>query len=101
MPKLVRLYITSVATGFGLSVVFVMALLAMDVAGLRHLVLDTDKGWLAALMLVIFNGIVFAGVQFGIRVMGMADAGDPPKRGRPAPAASAEPVLVKAPAVRG
>ena len=34
-------------------------------------------GWLAAFLLVMFNGIVFSGVQFGIAIMRMADEEDP------------------------
>ena len=85
MPKLVRLYIISVAIGFAISAVFVVGLVWLDVAGLRHLILGTDKGWLAALMMFMFNGIVFAGVQFAIRIMGMAEYDDGPRGGTRAP----------------
>ena len=37
MPKLIRLYITNVAIGFGLAVIFVAMLVAFDIANLRHL----------------------------------------------------------------
>jgi hypothetical protein len=86
MPKLVRLYVTHVLIGFGLALAFVALLLGLDVAGLRHLILGTEMGWLGGVMLVAFNGIVFAGVQFGIAVMRLAEDEDPP-RGRPAPEA--------------
>ena len=81
MPKLVRLYITQVLIGFGLALAFVGLLLALDVAGLRHLVLETRSGWLGGVMLVVFNGVVFAGVQFGIAIMRMAtpEESDPPR----------------------
>lgn len=72
MPRLVRLYCVSVAIGFAISVVFVAGLLSLDVAGLRHLVLGSSSGWLAGGLLVMFNGIVFSGVQFGYAVMAMA-----------------------------
>lgn len=72
MPALVRLYIRNVAIGFLLSAVFVAALLWFDVARLWHLISTSPQGWIAALMLFVFNGIVFAGVQFGITVMCMA-----------------------------
>jgi len=85
MPKLIRLYITQVLVGFALALAFVALLLALDVGGLRHLVLETDMGWLGGVMLVVFHGIIFAGVQFGISIMRMAEDGDPdePPRGRP------------------
>lgn len=81
MPQLVRLYITSVVVGLALAVGFTAALIAFDVARLGHLVLNTQGGWLAAGLLVIFNGIVFAGVQFGIRVMALAEPREPPRGG--------------------
>lgn len=88
MPKLIRLYIHSVATGFALAAAFVALLLWQDVAGLGHLVLETRGGWIGGLMLVVFNGIVFAGVQFGIRIMQMAEPepkDDGPRGGTPVP----------------
>lgn len=96
MPKLVRLYIISIATGFAISAVFVGALVWLDVARLGHLILETPQGWLAALLLFLFNGIVFAGVQFGIRVMGMAEQDDAPKGGGRAPLAARQPAPVVA-----
>lgn len=76
MPKLIRLYITNVAIGFVLAAVFVGMLLWFDIGHLRHLILTSDKGWLALLVLWISNGIIFAGVQFGIAVMRMKDDDD-------------------------
>ena len=72
MPKLVRLYIFQVLIGFGLSAIFVGLLLYLNVANLWHLVSTTSGGMVAVVMLVIFNGIVFAGVQFSITIMHMA-----------------------------
>ena len=82
MPRLVRLYIESVVLGFAISAIFTAGLLWLDVAGLGHLILGSDIGWIAALMLVFFNGIVFAAVQFAFRVMGMADEDEGPKGGQ-------------------
>ncbi len=87
MPKLIRLYIANVAIGFALAGAFVGLLLWLDVAGLRHLILGTSMGWLGGLMLWAFNGVVFAGVQFGIAVMRMAEREDDPPRGLREPAA--------------
>lgn len=81
MPKLVRLYITQVAIGFGLAGVFVGMLLWFDIAGLWHLVSHSDKGLLAVLILWLANGIVFAGVQFAIAVMRLKDDDDDEPRG--------------------
>lgn len=93
MPKLVRLYMHSVAVGFAVSAAFTGGLLWLDVAGLGHLVLGSDIGWVAATLLVVFNGIVFSAVQFAFRIMGMAEPGEGPRGGRGA----REPVLVQVP----
>lgn len=87
MPKLVRLYIASVAIGFAVAALFVALLLMLDVVGLRGLILGSDSGVLAVAMLVFFHGIVFAGVQFGIAVMRLAEPVDRGPRGplRPIP----------------
>ncbi|ESW61975.1 MAG: hypothetical protein Q27BPR15_03405 [Rhodobacter sp. CACIA14H1] len=83
MPKLVRLYINSIAIGFALSCGFVVALVVMDVAGLRGLILGSEIGWVAAAMMVVFNGVIFSGAQFGFAVMRMADEDEGPRGGRP------------------
>lgn len=82
MPELVRLYLRNIALGCGLSVVFTGALILLDVGGLRHLTLETTCGWLAIVMLVVFNTVLFAGVQFGIAIMRMAEPEDRPRGGR-------------------
>ncbi|WP_323770991.1 hypothetical protein [Antarctobacter sp.] len=76
MPKLIRLYIIQVLSGFGLSVLFVGALLWFNVANLWHLISGSDVAVVAVVMLVFFNGVVFAGVQFAISIMRMADEDD-------------------------
>lgn len=97
MPALVRLYIQNVITGFALSAVFVGALLWLDVAHLWHLISTSPQGWIAALMLFVFNGIVFAGVQFAIVIMRMEDRGTG-GGGRKAPVPADIPVRVAVPA---
>ncbi len=81
MPRLIRLYIQSVAIGFALSAAFVAALVWQDVMGIGHLILGSPSGWIAAAMLVVFNGIIFAAVQFGLRVMMLAEDDDTPRGG--------------------
>ncbi len=76
MPKLISLYMRQTAIGFALSAVFVGMLLYFNVVNLWHLVTHTDGGFLAVGLLWVFNGIVFAGVQFGITIMRMADTED-------------------------
>ncbi len=82
MPRLVRLYIKHVLIGFALSGVFVALLLWQNVGNLRHLLLDLDMGWVALFMLFMFNGLVFAGVQFAIVIMRMGQEDEPPAGGK-------------------
>ena len=88
MPELVRLYIKNVIMGFGLSIVFVGALLYLNVGNLWHLISTSSVGWIALVMLVFFNGVVFAGVQFAITIMRMESQDDEPRGGRRAPVAT-------------
>jgi hypothetical protein len=76
MPELVRFYIRQVVIGFAIAAALVAGLLWFDVAGLGRLVAGSDVGLMAALLLWVFNGIVFAGVQFAVAIMGMADDDD-------------------------
>ncbi len=85
MPKLVALYIRSVAIGFAISGAFLAALFGLNVAGLRGLLLGSSSGWIAAAMLFMSNGIIFSGVQFGIVVMGMAERPEGPRGGTKVP----------------
>jgi hypothetical protein len=76
MPELAKLYIRQCLIGFGLSAVFVALLIGLDVVGLRGLVMTTEGGFLALFLLFFFNGLVFAGVQFGMTIMRMGQADD-------------------------
>lgn len=76
MPKIVRLYITHVLIGFLIAVAFVAMLLWFNIANLWHLVSHSADGIWAVLLLWVFNGLVFASVQFAIAVMLMARDGD-------------------------
>jgi hypothetical protein len=73
MPELVRLYLRSVAFGFVIAALFTAGLVWWDVAGVGHLILGSDVGLVAALMMVFFNGIIFGAVQFAFRIMAMAE----------------------------
>lgn len=81
MPRLIRLYIINVAIGFALSAVFLVMLIGFNLGNLRHLILETDMGYVAAAMIFMANGIIFAGVQFGIAVMRLAQDEDDTPRG--------------------
>jgi hypothetical protein len=98
MPELVRMYIRHVAIGFAISALFVGLLMWGNVMNLRHLVLHANGGWLSGFLLWFFNGLVFAGAQFGIAVMNMGEPSDP-DGGRRSPelsgALSPEPVPLR------
>ena len=96
MPELVRLYIRSVAIGFAISIVFAALLIWRDVMGIGHLIMGSNVGWIAVLMLVVFNGIIFAAVQFGLRVMMMAEDDEGPKDGHKLRATRAVPTTIPA-----
>ncbi len=76
MPELIRLYIRECLLGFAIAIIFSMALVILDIGRIGHLVIHVEGGWLAFAMLCAFNGIVFAGVQFGIAVMRLGRDGD-------------------------
>lgn len=98
IPRLVRLYVRQVVIGFALSAVFVGLLVGLNVANLRSLMMNTDGGFIAAFLLFFFNGLVFAGVQFGITIMRMANPDDKtPRGGKPqrTPAMQPQPVSLK------
>jgi len=82
MPQLVRLYIRNIVFGAGLSAAFVGLLMYFNVANLRHLILSSDIGYIAVALLFTFNTVVFAGVQFAIAVMRMAEDETPPGGGK-------------------
>ncbi|PWR04681.1 hypothetical protein DKT77_00285 [Meridianimarinicoccus roseus] len=95
MPHLVKLYIRQVLIGYAISAAFVAMLMVFNVANLWHLVSGSSIGWLAVLMLWVFNGIVFAGVQFALSLP--KGHGDDTGRGRrdPVHVPLAEPVPVR------
>lgn len=86
MPKLIKLYIQQVLIGFGLSGVFTAILIYFNVANLQHLVFGSSDGLLGLFLIFFFNGLLFAAVQFGIRIMRMGyenDDDDDDDRGMP------------------
>jgi len=76
MPKLIKLYIRHVAIGFAIAAAFVAMLLWFNVMNLWHLISTSDVGLMAVVVLWFAHGIVFAGVQFGLAVMALAEPGD-------------------------
>ena len=83
MPKLIKLYIRSVALGFGIAAAFVAMLLYFNVMNLAPLIFESDVGYVALFILWFMNGIVFAGVQFAWAIMAMAEPRDNGRGGTP------------------
>jgi len=77
---LVGFVIKHAAFGFGLSAVFVTALVWNDVAQLRTLFATSPVGWLAAFLLFFFTGLTFASVQLGMAIMQLGRKEDGPSR---------------------
>ncbi len=73
MPRIFRFYLTHCAIGFGVSALFIAALLYFNVANLWHLISASDIGGMALIVFWVLNGIVFAGVQTGVAIMLMAE----------------------------
>lgn len=94
MPALVSLYIRNIVYGVLLAIIFVAGLLWLDIAHLRHLIFSSPMGWVALAMLVVFNAIVFSGVQFAIAIMRMAEPADDTPRGPRAPVTPSVPATV-------
>ena len=96
-PDLIKLYIKSCIYGFVLSAIFVALLIWFDVMGLGGLLARSDDALLAVVIMWVLNGIVFAGVQFAIAFMGMAEDDDDRRGGRMMPVFLAEPIPVRVP----
>ena len=100
-PDLIQLYIKSCLLGFLAAGVFVAAMLAFNLLGLRDLIFRSDVTVLVIVIMWIANGLVFAGVQFGIAIMGMAEKDDDDDdKGKPVRVFVAEPIPVEAGAGR-
>jgi hypothetical protein len=81
MPKLIRFYIINCVIGFAVAAVFTGGVLWFNVANLWQLVRGSDVGVMAVAVFWVLNGIVFAGVQFGVALMLMSDEDDDDDRG--------------------
>ncbi|WP_029004738.1 hypothetical protein [Azorhizobium doebereinerae] len=82
MPLLVRFLMRHAAIGFGIAILFVGALLALDAQGLRSLLVAAPDGWLAAGVLTFAMGLTFSSVQMGAAVMLLTTRDNGPGGGR-------------------
>jgi hypothetical protein len=71
MPTLVKFMLRHALIGYAVAVVFVGAILALDVGGLATLVMTSSFGLLAVALLTFFTGLTFASLQMGMAVMSL------------------------------
>jgi hypothetical protein len=76
MPKLIRFYILNCVIGFAVAGIFTGAIMWFNVGNLWHLVSTSNIGIMAVIVFWVLNGIVFAGVQFGVAIMLMSESDD-------------------------
>ena len=85
LPMLVRFLLCHAAVGFGLSAVFVAALLAYDPQDAASLLLTAAGHWWPVVVLWFFTGLTFGAVQIGVATMLLAEDDAPrPRGGTPA-----------------
>lgn len=66
---LVPFLLKNAAFGFAMAVLFVAALLTLDVGGMRTLIGQSDVGLFAALLVTFMIGLTFASLQMGLAIM--------------------------------
>ncbi len=69
MPKLVKFLLFHAGIGFALALVFVVSILAFNVANMHDLIMGSSAKWIAIFALVVLMTITLASVQMGIAVM--------------------------------
>lgn len=97
LPAHVRFLLGHAAIGIGIAFLFVAALLALDVAGLRGLILRGGDGLLALALLLFGSAVTFGCAAMGAAVMGLGAAPRPPRTppARAVPAQALQPVPVR------
>ncbi|WP_291298016.1 hypothetical protein [Elioraea sp.] len=99
-PPHVAFLLSHAAIGVTTGMLFVAALLALDVAGLRGLMLRSADGSIALGLLLLGTSITFGSAAMGAAIMGLGarPPADAPPRPRPArvPGPVTMPLLVRA-----
>ncbi|MCW8084525.1 hypothetical protein [Sabulicella glaciei] len=93
MPSIPAFLLRQASVGFGLSTIFVAAILLADPAGLSGLLLRAAEHPLPLVLLWGFFGMTFSAVQVGAAVM--LSATDAPQGGRRVPVLVPVPVRVQ------
>lgn len=73
LPLLVRFLIRHAAIGFGVAILFVGLLLALDIGGIAKLIFASSSAGLALAILTFSVGLTFSSVQMGFAVMFLRD----------------------------
>jgi len=92
---LVKFMLRHALIGGGAAIIFVAALLALDVGGLATLISTSSSGTLAVALLTFFTGLTFGSLQMAFAVMSLKDKEEAPSDDRPAGNAVLEPVPVR------
>lgn len=96
MPMLVKFMLRHALIGGGAAIVFVAAILALDVGGLATLIGTSSFGILAVALLTFFMGLTFGSLQMAFAVMSLKDNEETPRDDRPTGDAVPELVPVRA-----
>lgn len=95
MPSHIRFLLKHAALGGAAGVLFVGLLLAFDIVGLRHLVMNTSEGFIALAVMTVFFVITFGSVQMGRAIMSLGRDETPPSGGHRAPEGQLIPIRVE------
>jgi hypothetical protein len=72
-PPLVRYLVKNAAIGFSMAVLFVAAMLYFNVGNLMALIVQSDVGLFAIVLMTLVIGFTFASLQMGFAVMFASD----------------------------
>ncbi|MEO1291845.1 MAG: hypothetical protein AAFV62_03290 [Pseudomonadota bacterium] len=83
MPPAIAFFLRHTIRGFAIALAFVGVILALDLAHLRSLMLNTDLGPMALGLLIFFLGLTFASAQIGFALFSSdAESGSESDTGR-------------------
>ena len=75
MSDLLKFMLRHAAVGMAIAVLVVAGIVALDVAGLRGLMLGSEAGLLALFMLTFFMGLTFSSAQIAFAVLMLTKSG--------------------------
>ena len=75
MSDLLKFLLRHAIFGLAIAVLVVAGILALDIAGLRGLMLGSDAGILALFMLTFFMGLTFSSAQIAFAVLLLTKTG--------------------------